>query len=189
MAKRKAISTSTRFEIFKRDSFQCQYCGRTPPAVILNVDHVHPVADGGDNSPENLLTACEECNSGKSDKLLSQVTPTLQDQMEQQERRQQQLDEYNHWLMQRRARTQDDVVELGHYWFNFIEKERDAFIFGSSRAPTIKRFLSMLPKASILDAIDIAMARMPVYGGNDYKAWKYFCGICWNRIRENDPNA
>ena len=68
--KRKQISKSLRFEIFKRDSFKCQYCGRMPPEVILEVDHIIPVSDGGDNDPINLVTSCQDCNRGKSAKRL-----------------------------------------------------------------------------------------------------------------------
>lgn len=71
MAKRKAVSPRVRFEVFKRDSFTCQYCGKKAPDVVLNVDHIDPVANGGTNELFNLLTSCFECNSGKRDKKLS----------------------------------------------------------------------------------------------------------------------
>ncbi|WP_328186972.1 HNH endonuclease [Marinobacter sp. OP 3.4] len=65
-SKRKAIPQKMRFEVFKRDSFKCQYCGQSSPDVILHVDHIKPVSKGGDNSIVNLITACQGCNSGKS---------------------------------------------------------------------------------------------------------------------------
>lgn len=67
MARRKVLSKRTRFEIFKRDGFRCRYCGADPVKSVLHVDHVVAVANGGTNEPENLLTACRECNGGKSD--------------------------------------------------------------------------------------------------------------------------
>lgn len=70
MTKRKALSKGRRFDIFKRDSFTCQYCGRQPPEVVLEVDHIRPVAEGGTNEELNLITACEDCNRGKGKKLL-----------------------------------------------------------------------------------------------------------------------
>lgn len=73
---RKAISKSLRFEVFKRDSFACQYCGQKAPDVVLNVDHIHPVASGGDNSIVNLITACKACNSGKGKRKLSDKQKT-----------------------------------------------------------------------------------------------------------------
>lgn len=63
--KRKAISQKVRFEVFKRDSFKCQYCGRPAPDVILRCDHLNPVKNGGDNNIANLITSCFDCNSGK----------------------------------------------------------------------------------------------------------------------------
>lgn len=71
MSKRRTIAKSVRFEVFKRDSFTCQYCGEKAPDVVLHVDHIHPVAEGGTNDILNLITSCRDCNGGKSDKLLS----------------------------------------------------------------------------------------------------------------------
>lgn len=68
--KRKPISKSLRFDVFQRDHFTCQYCGRKAPDVVLEVDHIKPVARGGGNEITNLVTACEECNNGKSAKKL-----------------------------------------------------------------------------------------------------------------------
>jgi len=67
---RKPISNKLRFEILKRDSFKCQYCGRSAPSVVLEVDHIHPVSLGGNNSPGNLVTACLPCNQAKRARTL-----------------------------------------------------------------------------------------------------------------------
>lgn len=68
------ISNSLRFEVFQRDKHTCQYCGRRPPEVELEVDHLIPVARGGTDVFENLITSCRECNSGKSAKLIERFT-------------------------------------------------------------------------------------------------------------------
>jgi hypothetical protein len=68
------ISNSLRFEVFQRDQHTCQYCGRRVPEVELEVDHVIPVARGGTDAFENLITSCRECNSGKSAKLIERFT-------------------------------------------------------------------------------------------------------------------
>lgn len=70
-----SISKSLRFEIFARDSFTCQYCGRRPPEVVLELDHIHPRAKGGSDELTNLLTSCWDCNRGKSAKVISEVAP------------------------------------------------------------------------------------------------------------------
>lgn len=63
---RRAIPKRTRFEVFKRDGFKCQYCGASAPDVLLEIDHIVPVAKCGDSGLLNLITACEGCNAGKS---------------------------------------------------------------------------------------------------------------------------
>jgi 5-methylcytosine-specific restriction endonuclease McrA len=45
--KRKGLSQTIRFEVFKRDAFKCQYCGKSAPEVTLEVDHIIPVSKGG----------------------------------------------------------------------------------------------------------------------------------------------
>lgn len=62
-----------RFEIFKRDNFTCQYCGRNvkEDKIKIHCDHIIPRSKGGKNILENLTTACEECNLGKKDFLLT----------------------------------------------------------------------------------------------------------------------
>jgi hypothetical protein len=61
-----AVSRRLRYEILRRDNHQCRYCGATAPDVPLTVDHVTPVALGGSDDPTNLVTACKDCNAGKS---------------------------------------------------------------------------------------------------------------------------
>jgi hypothetical protein len=68
---RTPLTKSQRFRIFRRDGFQCQYCGRVPPDAVLRVDHIVPVADGGTNDEDNLTTACHDCNAGKGRSPLS----------------------------------------------------------------------------------------------------------------------
>ncbi len=74
MAKRKPLSKKIRFEVFKRDSFTCQYCGEKAPDVVLHVDHINPVAKGGDNEIINLITSCASCNGGKGARELDDQT-------------------------------------------------------------------------------------------------------------------
>ena len=68
--RRRAIPPGVRFEVFRRDSFTCQYCGRRAPNVVLHVDHVVPVIAGGTNELANLRTACSICNLGKGSRRL-----------------------------------------------------------------------------------------------------------------------
>lgn len=72
-----ALSKTRRFEVFKRDGFICQYCGQRPDdgVTILEVDHIEPRARGGTDDELNLITSCQECNSGKNAKRLADIHP------------------------------------------------------------------------------------------------------------------
>jgi hypothetical protein len=73
-----AVGKRLRFQIFRRDNFACRYCGITAQAgAVLEVDHVKPRAEGGKDEPTNLVTACEDCNNGKSDIPLN--APVVED--------------------------------------------------------------------------------------------------------------
>lgn len=61
-----AVTKRTRFEVLRRDEYTCQYCGAKAPDVTLHIDHVMPVSLGGDDKPGNLVTACKDCNGGKT---------------------------------------------------------------------------------------------------------------------------
>lgn len=185
MAKRKAISTRTRFEVFKRDRFTCQYCGRTPPKVILEVDHIQPVAKGGCGDESNLVTACFDCNRGKSDGLLTEAPRPLSDQIAERREKAAQLAAYNDFVMSERANTDEHIEQLGCHWHNLQGYKKDTMAFGTERQASIRVFMRSLPYAEIMEAIDIAHARKPVRDkGYDLYTWKYFCGVCWKKIRD-----
>ncbi len=69
--KRTTLPPSRRFQVLSRDKNICQYCGRQPPEVELEVDHIQPVSKGGIDELSNLITSCRDCNRGKSNKELS----------------------------------------------------------------------------------------------------------------------
>jgi hypothetical protein len=64
-----AVSKRLRYEILRRDNHACRYCGAAAPGVKLHVDHVIPQALGGSDVPTNLVTACAECNAGKTSSM------------------------------------------------------------------------------------------------------------------------
>lgn len=59
----------TRFNVFLRDRFTCQYCGCRFPTHDLTFDHVIPRSKGGRTSWLNVVTACGSCNLRKGNKL------------------------------------------------------------------------------------------------------------------------
>jgi 5-methylcytosine-specific restriction endonuclease McrA len=57
----------TRFNVFLRDRFSCQYCGS---GEELTFDHLLPRSKGGETNWDNVVTACSTCNVKKGGKLL-----------------------------------------------------------------------------------------------------------------------
>ena len=63
----------TRFNVFLRDGWSCQYCGDEFHTKDLTFDHVVPRSRGGKTNWENIVAACRSCNAHKSDKMPSRA--------------------------------------------------------------------------------------------------------------------
>lgn len=70
----------SRRNIFKRDGFRCQYCGKQPGSEALTIDHVLPRSQGGESRWENCVLACMRCNLRKADRTPEQAQMRLQAQ-------------------------------------------------------------------------------------------------------------
>ncbi len=207
MAKRKSTGKRLRFEIFKRDGFKCAYCGRSPPDVLLVVDHVIPVAAGGTDDPLNLITACEPCNQGKSDKHLGDTSPPLRDQAaaaaaaeEAAAERAAQVRAYLEYASERRVEEDEAVDLVEKRWFDAFnpKPEEWSYSFRKDERASVSHFLKRLPAPKVLEAVDIAVAATyrnpdlrvrPDESGslhNHGRAFRYFCGVCWNLIRDRE---
>lgn len=173
---RQAISKRTRFDIFKRDGFKCQYCGAAPPDVLLELDHLKPVASGGGNELENLITSCFDCNRGKADGTLTSVPPSTNERAQAVAEKLAQLKSYNA-LLRKQAKATDksiDAVEL------IFQGSFPDWSFNDSFRVSVRRnFLSKLAEHEVCDAMALACAR----GLDRDRTIKYFCGVCWNLIR------
>ncbi len=67
----------TRRNVYRRDGFQCMYCGIMPGVSDLTIDHVKPRSRGGTTSWTNCVTACVRCNSHKADRIAHSVGLSL----------------------------------------------------------------------------------------------------------------
>ena len=178
MPKRKTISKTTRFEIFKRDKFICQYCGRKPPEVILELDHIVSIKEGGDNRISNLITACFDCNRGKGtekiDKICRDDMATLNKEAKQKE---EQLKEYYKYKGIMKARETRIVNYLCNIWSELNNHE---WTLNDKGKATLKRFLNHLDKYEIEEAMEISTKIHDIS-----QRYKYFCGVCWHKIKED----
>lgn len=174
---RKPIAKKLRFDVFKRDSFTCQYCGATPPGVILHVDHITPVVDGGSNDIDNLLTSCDACNLGKGATPLSEIPKSLKEKAAEIAEREEQIKGYNKVLMNRARRIDEDCWKI----IEALEHDQCQDSYSRVRIQSIKTFLGRLPYADVLDAAQVTASK---WWSISERAFRYFCGICWNKIRD-----
>ncbi|MEF2156417.1 HNH endonuclease [Luteimonas sp. FXH3W] len=177
MSKRKSISQKARFEVFKRDGFSCTYCGATPPKAILHVDHIHPVAEGGDNSQNNLVTACDQCNWGKGARLLTSIPEGLKDKAARIKEAEMQLAGFNEVLRTQKQRIEGDAWEVAQVWMGIHDPDG----IPRTHFQSIKKFIEELGVVECVDAMEIAVAKINY---SPTKCFKYFCGICWNKIKQ-----
>lgn len=175
--KRKSISKKARFEVFKRDGFTCQYCGAHPPAVILHLDHINPVAQGGGNEDDNLVTSCDSCNLGKSDRLLSDIPQSLQEKAALIIEKEEQIKGYKRVMAAKRQRLEDECDEVVGVYERFM----DGFTLNDKARVTVRTFIEKLGVHEVIGAMERAYTNTKIRSGQEFK---YFCGICWNKIRE-----
>ena len=152
--KRKNLSKKIRFEVFKRDSFTCQYCGSKSPEVVLEVDHIKPISKGGDNSLLNLVTSCFDCNRGKSNIELNDdsVVEKQRKQLEQLQERKEQIQAMFEW--------HKSLVDHNDYELELIMDYIDEKMIGrtinrdSKGAKTIKSSLKKYGMKHLMESID-----------------------------------
>jgi len=162
-----AVSTRKRFEVFKRDAFTCQYCGQRPPDVVLHVDHVIAVANGGSSGMENLVTSCATCNLGKHAVPLTSIPDAPAFPSDLAERRKQ-LKAYTAWQNEVRTFEQQQLDRVIAHW----ETNNSPLPLHQRRL--LPGMIKRLGEDAVLEAMDIATSSG--YG------WRYACGVMWNRI-------
>ena len=179
MPKRKSISKKLRFELFKRDGFTCQYCGSTPPSTILEIDHINPVSLGGDNSSDNLITSCFDCNRGKSANELSDIPKSLKEKSVETKEKEAQIKGFNKIL-----KSKSDGIK-NESWEVVSSLEDDGLIeeYNKKRLQSIRIFLEKLPLQVVIEAAESTSIK---FGNISNGAFSYFCAICWNIIRGGD---
>jgi len=156
-----------------------QYCGNTPP-IVLQVDHIHPVSKGGENNIDNLITSCQPCNIGKGVGLLNDIPKSLKNRAKEIAENELQIQQYNKILSSRADRIEKEAWVV-------IERLEGCEVGGydTKRILSIKRFIGLLPINEILEAADITASKFTYIGA---KQWKYFCAVCWNKIKGVDPS-
>jgi hypothetical protein len=173
---RKPIGKKTRFEVFKRDSFTCAYCGGSPPETVLELDHIDPVSKGGTNDINNLVTSCFDCNRGKGATPLSSIPATLSENLSAMMEKEDQVKAYRKFANQIKKRKTKDINQVAAIYSNYFSEFQLTEYFKKN---SIAMFLEKLPLHEVEEAMDKACS----YINDSDKSIKYFCGICWNKAK------
>lgn len=176
-----AVSKRLRFEIFRRDNHICYYCGRKPPEVELTIDHVLPVALGGDDTATNLVTACTECNGGKTS--IAPGSPLVARVDEDAVR-------WSAAMQAAIAKASTDQKAVATYREQFLEAwdgYRQGACLDENWRNSIETFrVRGLPIEILRDAVHRTMARDSIRRDTKFR---YMCGIAWNKISEIEQEA
>ena len=148
-----SVTKKTRFEVFKRDKFTCQYCGKSAPDVVLNADHIQPKSKGGTNDILNLITSCFDCNQGKKARLLSDNTIIKKQkaQLDLLQEQRDQLEMLMEWQKELLNFQGDIVKQIADHWYELVSP------YGLSEAGIIS--LTKLIKKFSAEEVLAAIAR------------------------------
>ena len=179
-----AVTKRTRFETLRRDDHTCQYCGAKAPVAKLQIDHVIPVALGGDDRPGNLVTACEDCNGGKAS--IAPDAPLV-------EKLSAEASAYARGMVDKMTRFRADIERGDELIEEFDEEWSTWNVVGTDRQVplppdyelSLLRWAQMgVPFRVIQMAIKKAMNKPGLRG--EHSVFQYLAGIVWNMVNQRE---
>nr|WP_280465651.1 HNH endonuclease [Nocardia brasiliensis] len=183
------VSRRLRFEILRRDNHTCRYCGTSAPDAPMTVDHVIPVALGGSDEPSNLITACKDCNAGKSS-----IAPDGPQVAEVNERALRWTAALQQAAAEREIEYQNQKAIAADFRERWESQGWDHLSYASRPVPlpsgfanSVQRLLSAgLSFSDFDELIEVTMTTTTVAAENK---WQYFCGCCWKRVKASQERA
>lgn len=177
---RKPLGKKLRFEVFKRDKFTCQYCGSKAPDVVLVVDHIRPVAKGGENELLNLTTSCQVCNSGKGSRELddSSSVEKQRRQLEDLQERRDQLDMMLAWKKDLQNLDDHALSELASHWSRLVP----GWSLNDAGLRELRKLIRSFGAPSVMDAMRIATTNYLSFSGGNKEPTRESVGLAWMRV-------
>ncbi len=178
-----AISKKIRFEIFKRDGFQCQYCGKTPPEAVLEIDHIKPRKRKGKDNEENLITACFDCNRGKGATELKIAPPKTDKRIKLLKEKEEQLNEYLKLQRKQLRRIEKDIDFVNKTFEDLSKLSNSPRYLNAFGRTQVKNALRRFNKYQIVEALEIAWQKdyVPI---EDKLSYSF--GVLWGKRRRGE---
>ena len=173
------VSRRLRFEVFRRDDHACRYCGGKAPDVKLTIDHVLPVALGGEDTSDNLVTACAECNSGKTS--IAPGQPLVDAVSDDAVRWAAAIKRAGEIQAQENERRLNYIRAFDERWCKWTYTDGTEVTRPNAWVSTVGRLHDQgLELVVLLDLVDDVLPRnIP-----DYRMWQYFCGAVRNVMKQ-----
>jgi len=155
--KRVQVSKRIRFEVFKRDKFTCQYCGRKAPDVVLHIEHVEAVSRGGTNDIINLVAACVACNIGKSNIPLDDHSAVAKQraQLTELQQRREQLQMMVEWRRGLSEIREEAIEEVSNFWGQLVP----GYSVTKNGQQILRRALQKYSVAELIEAMEASTAK------------------------------
>jgi hypothetical protein len=181
------VNKKLRFEVFKRDSFTCQYCGQSAPKVILEIDHINPKCEGGQDDILNLVTSCFDCNRGKGKKKLSDNSALEKQKaaLDQLNKKREQLEMIIKW-----REELNNLQEVELEYINKIIIEKMECTLNEIGENKFRKLLKKYGLSEVVESMDISINQYYKNGENESKekAINYTEFICRSRkSTKNNP--
>lgn len=189
MTDRRALPKTLRFEVFKRDRFTCQYCGAKAPDVLLEIDHIEPIASGGSDELLNLITACKPCNLGKGARRLtdSSALEKQRAQLEDLEERREQLELLLQWQRSLVDFDGQVLTQVAEFWSAVVP----SYSLNEHGRKTLQKLLTRFSASEITEAMRVAATQYLEIGPDKRptqesveRAFEKVGGICTTKRRE-----
>lgn len=166
-----AVSKRLRFAVFQRDDHTCQYCGLRAgdQGTVLQIDHILPVSVGGKDEPSNLVTACRDCNAGKSSSVIEapKVAAPSVDARRWANAIQEAAEERKNTAADEKAACE---VFLRNWQWSYPPDDW---------RPSVAKFVRMGVSVDDVERI-LLLANDRAYGYEH--CWRYFCKVCWSEV-------
>lgn len=182
MPDRKSLSKKIRFEVFKRDSFTCQYCGKSAPDVVLEIDHINPVANGGNNGILNLITACYDCNRGKGKRLIDDNNE-ISKQKEQLDLMNEKRNQFKLLIKWKEELNQLLETQIDYIDSLFRRYNKSITEYGRNQ---IKNFIKKFGFEEVLESTEISFNQYYKTDADMHKVFDFIPKICAIRKRQKD---
>ena len=183
--KRKSLTKKVRFEVFKRDSFTCQYCGRTAPSVILEVDHIKPVCDGGQNELINLITSCFDCNRGKGKRRINSNNELKlqQEKLLELSKKREQMEMLLKWRDELSNFEDDQVLEIEARF-----DKMTGYSFDKGQMVKVSKWIKKFGLIEVIECMEISIKQYLKSDNDIDKVFNYIPRIAeTRRADKNDP--